>query len=75
MRGELDLIEPDWPAPPRVRSAFTLRTGGVSGAPYDSLNVGAHVGDVSTAVEENRRRVRESCGSQGAGVVAAGAWG
>jgi YfiH family protein len=59
MRSELDLIEPDWPAPARVRSAFTLRTGGVSGAPYDSLNVGAHVGDLSTAVEENRRRVRE----------------
>jgi polyphenol oxidase len=59
MTSELDLIEPDWPAPARVRSAFTLRTGGVSGAPYDSLNVGAHVGDVSTAVEENRRRVRE----------------
>ena len=59
MRSELDLIEPDWPAPARVRAAFTLRTGGVSGAPYDSLNVGAHVGDVSTAVEENRRRVRE----------------
>ena len=59
MRSELDLIEPDWPAPARVRAASTLRTGGVSGAPYDSLNVGAHVGDVSTAVEENRRRVRE----------------
>ena len=56
---EWKIIEPDWPAPARVRSAFTLRTGGVSGAPYDSLNVGAHVGDVSTAVEENRRRVRE----------------
>jgi YfiH family protein len=59
MRSELDLIEPDWPAPARVRAAFTLRTGGVSGAPYDSLNVGAHVGDVSAAVEENRLRVRE----------------
>jgi hypothetical protein len=56
---EWKTIEPDWPAPARVRSAFTLRTGGVSGAPYDSLNVGAHVADVSTAVEENRRRVRE----------------
>jgi YfiH family protein len=56
---EWKVIEPDWPAPARVRSAFTLRTGGVSRAPYDSLNVGAHVGDASTAVEENRRRVRE----------------
>src|SRR5580698_1804287 len=62
MRSELDLIEPDWPAPARVRAAFTLRTGGVSGAPYDSLNVGAHVGDVSAAVEENRLRVRERLG-------------
>ena len=56
---EWKIIEPDWPAPARVRSAFTLRTGGVGGAPYDSLNVGAHVGDASTAVGENRRRVRE----------------
>src|SRR2546430_7091889 len=30
----------------------------VSGAPFDSLNVGAHVGDAGAAVAENRRRVR-----------------
>jgi YfiH family protein len=53
------IIAPDWAAPAGVRAAFTLRTGGVSGAPYDSLNVGAHVGDVSAAVAENRRLVRE----------------
>ncbi len=53
------VIEPDWQAPAGVRAAFTLRTGGVSEMPYDSLNVGAHVGDVGTAVAENRRRVRE----------------
>jgi len=55
-------ITPDWPAPMRVRSAFTLRSDGVSAAPYDSLNVGAHVGDDADAVGENRRRVRESLG-------------
>ncbi len=55
--GRLELIEPPWPAPPAVRAAFTLRTGGVSAPPYDTLNVGTHVGDENAAVEENRRRV------------------
>ena len=54
----LQVIAPDWPAPPTVRAAFTLRMGGVSAAPFDSLNVGAHVGDAGAAVTENRRRVR-----------------
>ena len=57
--AEPQIIVPDWPAPPGVRSAFTLRTGGVSVAPYDSLNLGASIGDSSEAVAENRRRVRE----------------
>lgn len=49
---------PDWRAPAAVRAALTLRGGGVSAAPFDSLNVGAHVGDSPAAVAENRRRVR-----------------
>jgi YfiH family protein len=53
------IITPEWPAPPGVRAAFTLRTGGVSAAPYDSLNIGARIGDSPEAVAENRRRVRE----------------
>jgi YfiH family protein len=32
--------------------------GGASAAPFDSLNLGAHVGDTRAAVTENRRRVR-----------------
>jgi YfiH family protein len=51
------LIIPEWPVLPGVRAAFTLRTGGVSRAPFDSLNVGRHVGDDAGAVEENRRRI------------------
>jgi polyphenol oxidase len=51
------VLVPDWPAPKTVRAAFTLRTGGVSAPPYDSLNVGTHVGDAAAAVAENRRRV------------------
>jgi YfiH family protein len=62
MTSEWEVIQPEWAAPSGVRCAFTLRTGGVSKAPYDSLNVGAHVGDVAAAVEENRRRVRERLG-------------
>jgi YfiH family protein len=57
--ADLQLITPDWPAPPGVRATFTLRTGGVSVAPYDSLNLGASIGDSPEAVAENRRRVRE----------------
>jgi len=56
--GSLQVLRPEWPAPAKVRAAFTLRQGGVSQAPFDSLNVGAHVGDESAAVAENRRRLR-----------------
>ena len=51
-------ITPDWPAPPQVKAAATLRTGGVSQGPFESLNLGSHVGDAPAAVSENRRLVR-----------------
>ena len=54
----VQVLTPDWPAPARVRAAFTLRAGGVSLPPFDSLNLGAHVGDAAAAVAENRQRVR-----------------
>lgn len=50
-------IAPQWAAPAGVQAAFTLRTGGASAAPFDSLNLGAHVGDDPLRVAENRRRV------------------
>ena len=50
-------ITPNWPVSPGVAAAFTLRQGGVSLPPFDSLNVAAHVGDVPAAVADNRRRV------------------
>ncbi len=57
----LPLIAPDWPAPPAVRAAFTLRQGGVSSPPFDALNVGSEqTGDTPDAVAENRRRVRQA---------------
>jgi YfiH family protein len=54
----VQILTPEWPAPPEVHAAFTLRSGGVSAAPFDSLNLGAHVGDEAAGVVENRRRVR-----------------
>ena len=52
------LLRPQWPAPPSVRSACTLRSGGVSVGPYESLNLATHVGDRAEAVAGNRARVR-----------------
>jgi YfiH family protein len=56
----IECIYPDWPAPPGVCAAFTLRRGGVSRPPFDSLNLGLSVGDDRRGVTENRRRVREA---------------
>jgi YfiH family protein len=47
-------IIPDWPTPANVKALQTTRRGGFSGAPYDSLNLGNHVGDEPLAVERNR---------------------
>ena len=41
---------------PSVTAGVSTRHGGVSGPPYDTLNLGRHVGDDASCVEENRRR-------------------
>lgn len=48
-------LVPDWPAPANVKALQTTRHGGISVAPYDSLNLGLHVGDVPLAVNRNRQ--------------------
>lgn len=55
-----DWLIPDWPAPARVKACVTTRAGGVSLAPFDSLNLGDHVEDSLEAVLENRRRLSEA---------------
>jgi polyphenol oxidase len=57
-----DWIVPDWPAPARVKTCVTTRLGGVSVAPFDSLNLGTHVGDDPVAVANNRQRLVERLG-------------
>ncbi|VXB28090.1 conserved hypothetical protein [Pseudomonas sp. 8AS] len=48
-------LTPDWPAPASVRACVTTRAGGVSLAPFDSLNLGDHVEDDPQAVARNRQ--------------------
>ena len=55
-------LNPDWPAPARVRALSTFRTGGVSLERYASLNLGDHVGDDPARVAENRRRLLAAAG-------------
>lgn len=57
-----DWLIPDWPAPAHVRAVCTTRAGGVSAAPYDSLNLGDHVGDAPAAVAANRRTLAQALG-------------
>ena len=49
-------MQPQWLAAPGVHAFCSERTGGVSAPPYDTLNLGDHVGDDPVAVAENRRR-------------------
>ena len=45
-----------------VTAGISLRAGGVSHAPYASLNLAEHVGDDPSAVETNRKRLFQQTG-------------
>lgn len=51
-------LVPEWPAPPGVHALCSSREGGVSTAPWGSLNLGDHVGDDPQAVRTNRQRLQ-----------------
>jgi len=55
----MSLIVPKWSAPANVRACSSTRQGGVSQAPWGSLNLGAHVGDELQHVQTNRQRLLE----------------
>ncbi|MFO1273522.1 MAG: peptidoglycan editing factor PgeF [Rubrivivax sp.] len=73
-------MQPEWAAPASVGALMSTREGGVSAAPWDSLNLGVAVGDDPAAVAENRRRFARALGAEpvwlrqvhGARVVRAG---
>jgi YfiH family protein len=52
-------IKPDWPLPPGVHAAVSLRDGGVSQGVYASLNPADHVQDDPEHVSRNRQIIRE----------------
>ncbi|OIN91706.1 MAG: laccase [Comamonadaceae bacterium CG1_02_60_18] len=55
---------PDWPAPAHVRAICTTRFGGASLPPYDSLNLGDHVGDDPAHVAANRAWFEKAIGAR-----------
>lgn len=50
-------IVPEWPVPAHVHAVSTTRNGGFSQPPFNSLNLGGHVGDNGITVAANRQRV------------------
>lgn len=50
---------PDWSVSKRVKAYVTTRVGGVSQAPFDTMNLATHVGDNSTSVAQNRALLKQ----------------
>ena len=55
----MNWIKPDWPVPPQLHAAVTLRIGGVSVGGYASLNPAEHVDDNAGHVETNRQIIKQ----------------
>lgn len=55
----MKVIAPEWSVPSSIHSFVTTRDGGLSSPPYQSLNLGDHVGDDPQKVQSNRLLVRE----------------
>jgi len=58
----MECLIPEWQVDTRIRALMTTRAGGVSAAPFDSLNLGRSAGDDHAAVDENRRRFEAALG-------------
>jgi polyphenol oxidase len=54
---------------PGARAAFSTRIGGVSGSPYEALNVAILTGDEPEHVRENRQRLAAALDRRAEGVV------
>jgi copper oxidase (laccase) domain-containing protein len=57
-------LQADWPAPANVRTLITTRQGGHSLQPFNSFNLGSHVGDDADAVAANRELLRSQLPSE-----------
>jgi YfiH family protein len=59
---QADWLIPAWPAE-GVGALMTTRHGGVSAAPFDSMNLRLEVGDAAVAVRRNRARLAAAIGA------------
>lgn len=53
-KGKINYLQPSWVGADRVLAGFTLRNGGSSRPPFNSLNLGLSSGDQLAQVEANR---------------------
>jgi polyphenol oxidase len=60
----MSFIKPQWPAPAQIQALVTTRNGGISNAPYETLNLGAHVGDDYPRVLGNRQILKKHLPSE-----------
>ncbi|MFK8077928.1 MAG: peptidoglycan editing factor PgeF [Granulosicoccus sp.] len=58
--ASITVIVPQWAVSTRVTVLSTTRLGGVSQAPFDTLNLGLHVNDNHEHVHQNRARLIDS---------------
>ncbi|MBI3897035.1 MAG: peptidoglycan editing factor PgeF [Gammaproteobacteria bacterium] len=56
---QLQFLNNEWPAPKGVHALTTTRIGGASIGPYQSFNLGSHVGDRPNALRKNRALLRK----------------
>jgi YfiH family protein len=56
MTSSIQLLQ--WGAPQQIKTMITNRHGGFSQPPFDSLNLGLHVGDDPSTVQKNREALK-----------------
>lgn len=59
-----DALVAHWPLPANVRAMCSTRAGGRSTGPYESLNLGDHVGDDPQRVAHNRALFQQASGAR-----------
>ena len=52
-----NFFKAQWPAPACISAGTSFRTGGFSLPPFDSMNLGLHVGDCPETVNKNRLQI------------------
>jgi len=61
-RGKISYLQPQWSAEPKVTAGFSTRNGGISRAPFNSLNLGLNTEDLPANIEGNRATLTQAFG-------------